>query len=260
MLGILASECRAGWDPGIWRPAPLSPTPKFQVSSWNRCPRSTGSVELGSPRQPRSPAGTLTRLGVFSAELSLRVFSVVAIYYCHGHHMLDLSVSKTIKETHLLLTCDKCKTDCFSGSALRAKCGSSKSLFKASSSPQPLGEGLAQGRPGKDDLGNSILGLLGSTPHTDARDRLPSPRRIHRSASLDCRPSHGAHTVFAFQQSPEQVCHCLTLQPVEAELPHASQGLTPRLGPVGPELRSLSAPRGLTFPLSLFHPFPSPEG
>lgn len=202
MLGILASKCRAGWDPGIWRPAPLSPTPKIQVSSWNRCPRSTGSVELDSPRQPRSPAGTPTPLGVFSAELSLRVFSVVAIYYCHGHHMLDLSVSKTIKETHLLLTCDKCKTDCFSGSALGAKCGSSKSLFKASSSPQLLGEGLAKGRPGKDDLGNSILGLLWSAPHMDAHDHLPLPWRIHPSASLGCCPSHRAHMVFCLPAVP----------------------------------------------------------
>lgn len=65
---------------------------------------------------------------------------------------------------------------------------------------------------------------------------------------------------FAFQQSPEHVCHCLTLQPVEAELLHSTQGLTPRPGPVGPELHSLSAPRGLTFSLSLFHPFPRSEG
>lgn len=202
MLGILASKCRAGWDPGIWRPAHLSPTPKSQVSSWNRCPRSTGSVELDSSRQPRSPGGTPTPLGVFSAELSLRAFSVVAIYYCHGHHMLDLSVSKTIKEIHLLLTYGRCKTDCFLGSALGAKCGSSKSLLKASSSPRPLGEGLAQGRPGKDDLGNSILGLLWSAPHTDAHDRLPSPWRIHPSASLNCRPSHGAHTVFHLPAIP----------------------------------------------------------
>ena len=73
--------------------------------------------------------------------------------------MLDLSISKTIKETHSLLTCDKCKTDCFLGSALGAECGSSTSLFKASS-PPAAGQGLAEGRPGKDDLGNSVLGLL----------------------------------------------------------------------------------------------------
>lgn len=149
--GFLRGGC--AWDPGqqSWmgplgsgQPAHLSPTHKFQVS-WNQCHRSASSAELDSPGQPRSPAGTLTPLGVSSAELSLRVLSVVAIYYCHGHHMLDLSVSKTIKEIHSLLTYDRCKADCFLGSVLGANCGSSKSLFKASSFPQLLGAGLAQG-------------------------------------------------------------------------------------------------------------------
>lgn len=161
------------WDPGqqmqSWmgpqgsgRPAHLSPTPKFQVSSWNQCHRSASSAELDSPGQPRSPADTLTPLGVFSAEPSLRVLSVVAIYYCRGHHMLDLSVSKMIKEIHLLLTYDRCKTDCFLGSVLGAKCGSSKSLFKASSLLRLPGAGLAQGQPGK-----FILRLLWSAPRPD---------------------------------------------------------------------------------------------
>lgn len=189
-LGSWPANAELDGTPGSGRPAHLSPTPKFQVSSWNQCHPSASSAELDSPGQPRSSAGTLTPLGVFSAELSLRVLSVVAIYYCHGHHMLDLSVSKTIKEIHLLLTYDRCKTDCFLGSELGAKCGSSKSLFKASSFPRLPGAGLAQGRPGK-----YILRLLWSAPHADARDRLPSPWRAHPPASLGCSRWHRAQVL-----------------------------------------------------------------
>lgn len=125
----------------------------------------------GLSGQPRSPAGTLTPLGVFSAELSLRVLSVVAIYYCHGHHMLDLSVSKTIKEIHLLLTYDRCKTDCFLGSVLGANCGSSKSLFKASSFPQLLGAGVGT----RLTWELASCASSGQPAHGCLLDHLPSP-------------------------------------------------------------------------------------
>lgn len=106
---VVMRPCGGKADLHPSRPAEGTPPPPASVRATPGARGGPGSPH-GAPRPPTrapwragEPRGTLTPR-VLSAELSLKVLSVVAIYYCHGHHMLELGVSKMIKEIHLLLT------------------------------------------------------------------------------------------------------------------------------------------------------------
>lgn len=111
--------------PGSPRLAPRPPTP----APWRA---------RSGPRWEVEPPGTRTPPRALSAELSLKVLSVVAICYCRGHRMLGLSASKTIKEVHLLLTYDGCEADSSPGCGLREGCFKELPPFKATRPPRRL--------------------------------------------------------------------------------------------------------------------------
>lgn len=111
----------------------------------------------------------------FSAELSVGLVAVVAISYCHRHHMLDLSVSKKSEGIHLLLTYDGCKTDCVADSGLQGRVEKTRPLFKATCPPRhPATEGGAGSQAGQEELGTSFPMVSAAQPST-GRPTTPSP-------------------------------------------------------------------------------------
>lgn len=145
--GITTVKFRAGSEPRDLDAWPLS-CPSLSMVYVRRGPAgriATSRQHRDAPPPPASRGAHGAHrvpCACFSAELSHGVLSVVAMYYCHRHRTLDLSVSKKIKEIHLLLTYDRCKTDCFVGSGLQGKVGKTWPLFKATC-PTPATEGGA---------------------------------------------------------------------------------------------------------------------